>query len=183
MNIHFVTGGARSGKSRYAEQLALRLGAGDEVAYIATAVACDDEMSDRIALHRARRPAGWITIETETDATAALRRVEQSVVLLDCLTLLVSNLFLSGAAAGAAEARKVVLTEVDRLIESAQRRTGELLIVSNEVGSAIVPETPYGRWFRDILGEANQRVAGAATSVTLVVAGCSLQLKPGTATV
>ena len=177
MNIHFVTGGARSGKSRFAEQLAQRLAAGKGVAYIATGIACDEEMTDRIALHRARRPANWITIETETGGAAALSRAERSVVLLDCLTLLVSNLFLSAAAAGAAEARTVVLAEVDRLIEASRTRTGELVIVSNEVGSAVVPGTPYGRWFRDILGEANQRVASAATSVTLVVAGCALQLK------
>jgi adenosylcobinamide kinase/adenosylcobinamide-phosphate guanylyltransferase len=179
MNIHFVTGGARSGKSRFAEQLAQRLASGDGVAYIATAVACDDEMLDRIALHRARRPASWTTLETETDVAAALRGADRSVVLLDCLTLLVSNLFLSAAAGGAAEARNVALEEVQRLIEAADSRAGELVIVSNEVGSAIVPDTPYGRWFRDILGEANMRVASAATSVTLVVAGCSLQLKPG----
>ena len=138
-------------------------------------------MTDRIAVHRARRPAGWITIETETDAAAAaLSGVDQSVVLLDCLTLLVSNLFLSAAAGGAAASpQRRARGSRQRLIESATSRAGELVIVSNEVGSAIVPETPYGRWFRDILGEANMRVANAATSVTLVVAGCSLQLKPG----
>ena len=180
MNIHFVTGGARSGKSRFAEQLAERLGAAGGVAYIATAVACDDEMTERIALHRSRRPENWITIEAQNDGAAALSSAGRSVVLLDCLTLLTSNLFLSAAEAGSEQARAAVLTEVDRLIEAAQRREGELVIVSNEVGYAVVPDTPYGRWFRDILGEANQRMASAAATVTLVVAGCSLQLKPAT---
>src|SRR5262245_31666394 len=145
MNIHFVTGGARSGKSRFAEQLALRLGSADGVAYIATAVACDEEMTERIALHRSRRPENGITIEAQRNAAAAPSRAERGVVLLDYLTRLTPNLFLSAAEEGPAPARAVVLAEVDRLIKAAQSREGELVIVSNEVGYAIVPDTPYGR--------------------------------------
>jgi adenosylcobinamide kinase/adenosylcobinamide-phosphate guanylyltransferase len=178
VNIHFVTGGARSGKSRFAEQFAEQLAVGREVAYIATAVAGDDEMKNRIALHRARRPAAWRTIESPTASGSAIVQAACSVVLLDCLTLLASNIFLAVAPEGEQRARTAVLSAVDRLLADVARLPGDLIIVSNEVGWSIVPGTDYGRWFRDVLGEANHRVASAAATVTLLVAGCPLRIKP-----
>ena len=178
MNIHFVTGGARSGKSRYAEQLAGQLAGGGQVAYIATAVASDDEMKNRIALHRARRPAEWRTIESPTASGTAIVQAACSVVLLDCLTLLASNVFLAVAPDGELRARAATLSAVERLLADVARLPGELIIVSNEVGWSIVPDTDYGRWFRDVLGEANHRVASVAATVTLLVAGCPLRIKP-----
>ena len=179
MNIHFVTGGARSGKSRYAEQLASQLAGEGQVAYIATAVASDEEMKNRIALHRARRPAEWRTIESPTASGTAIVQAACSVILLDCLTLFASNVFLAVAPEGELRARVAVLGAVERLLADVAPLPGELIVVSNEVGWSIVPDTEYGRWFRDVLGEANHRVAGAAATVTLLVAGCPLRIKPG----
>ena len=181
MNIHFVTGGARSGKSRYAEQLALTLAGDGPVTYIATAVASDEEMISRIALHRSRRSGMWRTIEAPTAAGAALIQANSRVILLDCLTLLTSNVFLAAAESGEAACRAAVLGVVRELLVTAASLPGELIGVSKEVGWGMVPDTEYGRWFRDVLGEANQVVANAAVTVTLLVAGCALQMKPAAA--
>ncbi|HEX7051913.1 MAG TPA: bifunctional adenosylcobinamide kinase/adenosylcobinamide-phosphate guanylyltransferase [Longimicrobiales bacterium] len=183
MRLILVTGGVRSGKSRYAADLAARLG-GDAVTFIATAAAGDTEMAERIARHRATRPAAWTTLEAERNAAAALRAAATDVVLLDCLTLLASNIFLTAAAADGAPAehrealaRDAVEAEIRELLDATRERDGTLIIVTNEIGLGVVPATELGRWFRDAMGEANQRVAAAADEVVLLVSGLPLVLK------
>jgi adenosylcobinamide kinase/adenosylcobinamide-phosphate guanylyltransferase len=175
MNLHLVTGGVRSGKSRFAQALAARLG-GTDVTFIATAQALDDEMQQRIALHRSQRPAGWQTIESPRDVHDTIEGAAHGVILLDCLTLLASNAFLANAADYAAS-QNAVTEEIDRLLKAAAKRSGVLIAVTNEVGLGIVPEHPLGRWFRDALGTANQSVAEQAETVTLLVSGIPLRIK------
>lgn len=170
--IVVFTGGARSGKSTRAEQYAARLGL--PVIYVATAEAGDGEMQERIALHRERRSAAWRTLEVPLEVGAALREVgEGSVVLLDCLTLLVSNVLLAHEAAP----QPSVDREIDGLLAAAQERDLTLIVVTNEVGMGLVPDYPLGRVYRDLLGRAAQRVAAAANEVYLVVAGITVELR------
>lgn len=166
--IIFVTGGARSGKSSFAERRALKLG-GAAVTYLATAEALDDEMAGRIARHRADRPAGWTTLEVPQDVAPAIREATTPVVLLDCLSLLVSNLMLGGLD------DEAVLFEVDATLNAAEHRT--LLIVTNEVGWGIVPENALARRYRDLLGWANQRAAARSDEAWLLASGLPLKLK------
>jgi adenosylcobinamide kinase / adenosylcobinamide-phosphate guanylyltransferase len=163
-----VLGGARSGKSRHAE--ALVEADGRAPLYLATAEALDDEMRDRIRRHRDRRGPRWETIETPLDLATALRRhaTEQRVVLVDCLTLWLSNVMTAGRPVG---------REVEILLEATARLAAPVVCVANEVGLGIVPETPLGRAFRDEAGRLNQRVAALADRVVLVVAGLPLTIK------
>ena len=181
MRIHLVTGGARSGKSRYAERLAHEMATGEVVTYIASAQPGDDEMRRRIALHRARRPGHWQTIEVTDDVPAALSVRTSNTVLLDCLTLLASNAFLPAAEQGEQAALSAVADTIDSLLRAADQHEGDLIIVTNEVGFGIVPDNEFGRWFRDALGGANARIAASAESAVLVVAGCALRLDVSTA--
>lgn len=161
-----VLGGARSGKSHYAETLARE--AGRTVTYVATAgPARDAEMATRIEEHRARRPASWTTREVTLDVEAAVGA--PGVVLVDCLTLWLSNLMLGEHNVPAATAR---------LRRAIARRRGPVIAVSNEVGEGVVPATPLGRAFRDAQGTLNRVMAGDATTVVKVVAGCPLLVKP-----
>ncbi|MHB8621594.1 MAG: bifunctional adenosylcobinamide kinase/adenosylcobinamide-phosphate guanylyltransferase, partial [Chloroflexota bacterium] len=167
-----VTGGARSGKSRYAERLAASLSA--EVMFVATAEPGDEDMRRRIAAHQASRPGHWQTLEAPLGVAVALRaQLGDSppggrLVLLDCITLLVSNLLLSG---------RPVEPEIEALI-AWQRATGvPLIAVTNEVGLGIVPDNAAARRYRDLLGQANQRLAEVAGSVVLLVAGIALSIK------
>jgi adenosylcobinamide kinase/adenosylcobinamide-phosphate guanylyltransferase len=170
--IILFTGGARSGKSRRAEQYAARLGR--PVVYLATAEAGDDEMQVRIAAHQAQRPAIWRTVEAPLAAAAPLWELEPgAVVLLDCLALLVTNLLLAHEDAP----EPPVEREVAALIAAARARDLTLIIVSNEVGMGIVPAYPLGRVYRDLLGRANQQVAAAADEVYLVVCGIPVELR------
>lgn len=179
MRVILVTGGARSGKSRYAQRLARELG-GDDVAFIATGVRTDDEMAARIARHRADRPAAWTTIEAPRAAGNALRGARPAVVLLDCLSFLVANAVTAAFEAGEAAANEAAAAEVGALLDAADARAGTLVVVTNEVGLGIVPATPLGRWFRDALGTANQRVAARAERVVLMVSGVEVVVKgPG----
>jgi adenosylcobinamide kinase / adenosylcobinamide-phosphate guanylyltransferase len=175
LNLHLITGGARSGKSRLAQTLASGLG-DSNVSFIATAQALDDEMHERIAKHRAERPASWQTIEMPRNVHLALQRAAHPVILLDCLTLLVTNAFLAHDDNYRA-ALDAVAKEVDLLLAAAARKQGTLIVVTNEVGMGIVPEYPLGRWFRDALGTANQRVARCAQTVTLLVSGVAVRIK------
>ncbi|MDO6413333.1 bifunctional adenosylcobinamide kinase/adenosylcobinamide-phosphate guanylyltransferase [Sphingomonas sp. BIUV-7] len=167
-----VLGGARSGKSAHAQALA-ELGAeaaGGEMVFIATAQAYDDEMRDRIARHRADRDARWRTVEAPLDLVGAIRGEDEAgrVILVDCLTLWLSNLLLAEAdleAAGAA------------LVDAFAGVRGRLLFVSNEVGFGIVPDNALARKFRDAAGRLNQRVAAACERVDLVVAGIPMRVK------
>ena len=164
----FYTGGARAGKSAAALALARALGE-DEVSFIATARADDEEMARRIEAHRDERPAAWETIEEPRDAAAALGRAAHEVVVLDCLTLLVSNLLLEGG-------EEAVRAGVSGLLEAWRKSGKTLIVVSNEVGMGIVPENALARRYRDLLGWANRTLAAAADEAWLVVAGRQIPL-------
>lgn len=162
----FVLGGARSGKSRFAEELAAR--AGRPVTYVATAgPPRDGEMAERIALHRARRPAAWRTLEAPTDLAQTV--AGEGVLLMDCLTLWLTNLMLGEHDMDGA---------IAALDDALAARTRPVIAVANEVGEGIVPATPLGRAFRDRQGTLNQTMARTATTVVKLVAGCPLVVKP-----
>jgi adenosylcobinamide kinase/adenosylcobinamide-phosphate guanylyltransferase len=180
--IELVIGGARSGKSVYAETQALESGL--HVAYIATAQAQDAEMQRRIAHHQARRPADWASIESPLHLARTLQAeaAADRCLLVDCLTLWLSNLFFAGAAARQAEAGEAIgcpllASETAALIDTLPRLPGRIVLVSNEVGWGIVPMHPVSRLFADEQGRLNQRVAAVAQRVTLVAAGLPLTLK------
>ncbi len=164
----YVTGGARSGKSRFAEGLAG--GEGGQVTYLATAQAFDDEMTERIGRHRSDRPQSWTTLEEPLDLTAVLARTE-GVVLLDCLSLWVSNLMLRG------DPDELILRATDALIDAQAVRRSPLIAVSNEVGSGIVPDNALARRYRDTLGWVNQRFAAASDEAWLLVSGLPVRLR------
>ncbi|MEM9010148.1 MAG: bifunctional adenosylcobinamide kinase/adenosylcobinamide-phosphate guanylyltransferase [Pseudomonadota bacterium] len=165
--LTLVLGGARSGKSALAERLAE--GSGLRPLYVATAEAGDGEMAARIALHRARRGERWQTVEAPLDLAKALNEVDRGqVVLIDCLTLWLSNLMHAG---------DPVEPAVDDLLAAAAEPSRPVVCVSNEVGLGIVPENALARRFRDAQGALNQRVAAAAGLVVFVAAGLPLVLK------
>lgn len=167
-HVTLVLGGARSGKSRFAEER-VETWPGSRV-YLATAEAGDDEMAERIAVHRKRRGDRWETVEEPIDLPGALRRssTDESVVLVDCLTIWVANLMGAGHA---------VDVEGERLAAVFGALPGPCVLVSNEVGFGIVPDNALARRFRDEAGRLNQRIAAAADEVVLVAAGLPLHLK------
>jgi adenosylcobinamide kinase/adenosylcobinamide-phosphate guanylyltransferase len=165
--LTLVLGGARSGKSRYAEGLITALPM--PWIYLATAQALDAEMAERIAAHRARRGAGWRTTETPDDLALALASAPPGApVLVDCLTLWLSNRMLANVDVDA---------EIGRVEEALGRRTSAVVLVSNEVGLGIVPDNALARRFRDLQGRLNQRMAAHADRVVLMVAGLPLEVK------
>ena|SRR5215467_12721719 len=165
--LTLVLGGARSGKSRYAESLITVLP--PPRIYVATAEAGDAEMTDRIVLHRERRGRDWHTVEAPHDLAAAVAGIESNApVLVDCLTLWLSNRMLVGAD---------VEADAARLEAALNNRLGPVVLVSNEVGSSIVPDNALARRFRDLQGRLNQRVAARADRVVLMVAGLPLIVK------
>lgn len=166
--ITFIIGGARSGKSQHAMRLA---GAsGRPVTYVATGEGKDEEMRTRIAGHRNCRPDGWVTIE-EPRAVSRHIGPGNDPILIDCLTLLVSNLMLRK------ETPHTIETEMRRIISALRKRKGPGIIVSNEVGLGIVPANRLARDFRDVAGTANKIVAEAADRVIFMVAGLPWQVK------
>jgi adenosylcobinamide kinase/adenosylcobinamide-phosphate guanylyltransferase len=168
--VTLVLGGARSGKSRYAERLVED--AASCGTYCATAEAGDAEMAERIAAHRARRGRFWHTVETPLALTQAIKEEarHERPVLIDCLTLWLSNLLFAGKQADA---------ETAALCSALREAAGPVVLVSNEVGMGLVPETPLGRRFRDAAGRLNQDVAALADRVVFVAAGLPLVLKEG----
>jgi adenosylcobinamide kinase / adenosylcobinamide-phosphate guanylyltransferase len=163
----FVTGGARSGKSRFALARATEIG-GEAVTFIATAQALDAEMRERIATHRLERNPHWQTLEEPVNLSAALGQASHEVVVLDCLSLWVANLMLSGLAEAA------ILEEAAQVSSSQRKR---LIVVSNEVGFGIVPDNALARTYRDVLGRVNQTFAVTASEAHLLVSGLPLRLK------
>lgn len=164
--LTLVLGGARSGKSRYAESLVTALPA--PWIYVATAEARDAEMAERIAAHQARRGAGWRTLETPRDVVGALTAHGTTPLLVDCLTLWLANALLASADVDA---------EIERLEAALEQASAPLVLVANEVGFGIVPDNALGRRFRDLQGLLNQRIAARADRVVLVVAGLPLTIK------
>lgn len=178
--LTFILGGARSGKSAYAQQLARQNGG--SVLYVATATAGDEEMKTRIAAHRAERPANWRTLEAPLQVGKAISQAldEQpaDVVLMDCLTMLANNVLMNlPENSSEKELTRALLAEIDALLVCRQNSNAHWIIVSNEVGLGLVPSYPMGRFYRDALGRANQRLAEAATEALLLVAGKPLSLK------
>lgn len=177
MRLILVTGGARGGKSRYAAERARRLG-GDAVTFVATAMAGDDDMRQRIARHQRERPATWATIEAPSDAGEAVRAARTDIVLLDCLTMLTANALGSLGSLSGDASIDAMLSVVEEVLSAARTRSGTLIIVTNEVGFGVHPPTAIGRWFQDGLGRANQRVAAEADEVVMMVAGIPMTVKP-----
>lgn len=177
-----IIGGARSGKSTLAEKRAIDSGL--HVIYVATAQALDGEMERRIALHQARRPPTWGLVEAPLDlaATLSCHAAPGVCLLVDCLTLWLSNLLFAGVAAKQAESGEAVdcalfAGEVQALVDTLPKLPGQIIMVSNEVGWGLVPMAAVSRLFADEQGRLNQRVAAVCEQVTLVAAGLPLKLK------
>lgn len=163
--LTLVLGGTRSGKSTFAERMVV--GSGSARTYLATAEALDDEMATRIRDHKDARD-GWTTIEEPLDIAGALAKVGEGVVLLDCLTMWLSNQMHHGK------------VDISAMVAALRTAPGPLVCVSNEVGMGLVPDTALGRDFRDLQGALNAAVAGAADQVFFVAAGLPITLKSPT---
>lgn len=188
-----ITGGARSGKSTFAERLAKHYDS--DVIYVATAQIFDNEMADRVEKHRKQRPESWKLIEEPYDIENVLHRNDRAdaVILLDCVTIWLSNLLLAGLADDQSsdeqeiddpttskaypELESAILGRVKNVAEIASRSNATMLLVTNEVGLGIVPDNPLGRLYRDLSGKSNQLLAQSADKVYLVVAGYPLDVK------
>lgn len=166
MSIHLILGGTRSGKSSRA--LAIAQAYDGPYVFIATAQALDDEMKDRIENHRKERDARWETVEAPIELAHAINAAGPSSIVVDCCTLWLANVML---------AERDINEDVTRLLSSLQGSSARIVLVSNEVGSGIVPENALGRRFRDEQGRLNQCLAAISDAVDLVVAGLPLQLK------
>jgi adenosylcobinamide kinase/adenosylcobinamide-phosphate guanylyltransferase len=173
-----ITGGARSGKSRLAAELAAK--AGVMVLFVATAEAGDDEMKRRIEAHRKARPKDWKTLEATTHIGD---RIAENIggaktVIIDCITLLVSNIFgEQGGKAGAAALEKAVTAEINELLECIKKTKADFIIVTNEVGLGIIPGDRISRLYRDLLGKVNQTLAEHVNEVYFMVAGIPVVVK------
>jgi len=169
--ITFILGGARSGKSSYALKIAKD--AGGKVAFIATAQAKDAEMKKRIALHKNSRPRGWKTFEEAREPSLILKNIgaKFNVIIIDCLTLMVSNLILSG------HKDTVIKNRIHAMLGALEEIKAQSIIVSNEVGLGIVPENKLARAFRDVAGTVNQIVADKSDNVFFLVSGIPWRIK------
>lgn len=175
--VTLVLGGVRSGKSRYAQRLAERY---ERVTFVATAERREDrEMHAKIERHRAERPQSWTTIEEPSHLARTIQAAEKSsdVILVDCLTLFASNL-MEVCGDNAAQ----LASHIDELCTTLRSAPCSIVLVSNEVGSGVVPAYEQGRRFRDLVGEINQRVASVADTVVLMIAGLPFALKGSLAT-
>ena len=179
----FVTGGIRSGKSEFAEDITS--GLGKNIVYLATAQVHDEEMSQRINLHRIRRPENWTTVEEPVNVANAISEhgYRCDAILLDCLTMLISNLMFSFVQSKGLEYQKEwqpeILQEIAVLATKAKEVKANVVIVSNEVGMTLVSDNYLGRQYQELVGKANQIIAGMADQAYLVVAGYPIDLKKG----
>jgi adenosyl cobinamide kinase/adenosyl cobinamide phosphate guanylyltransferase len=173
--VYLITGGVRSGKSNYAEALAKHFSA--EVLYIATLESSDEEMIRRITKHQTRRPKTWRTLETKFALAQTIQQCPENVVLVDCLSGFVSNVVLEHEHSGEEAVIEKVLQAISELTDVLPQTSKTIIIVTNEVGDGVVPAYPLGRWFRDALGLANQRVAKVSDAVALVTVGIPQTLK------
>jgi adenosylcobinamide kinase/adenosylcobinamide-phosphate guanylyltransferase len=176
--LTLILGGTRSGKSSYAQSLAEETG--KSVTFLATAQALDDEMSARIQKHRAERSPDWETLEIPLDITTHLGKIKTDVVILDCITLLVTNVlmqFVKDDLVDEEPFTQVLQKEVDELIAKIRTVNQDWIIISNEVGLGLVPPYQMGRVYRDLLGWANQQLARAADKVIFMVAGIPTVIK------
>jgi adenosylcobinamide kinase/adenosylcobinamide-phosphate guanylyltransferase len=175
--ITFVIGGARSGKSAYATELARN--SPGTIYYVATAEPSDDEMRERIMQHQIERPAEWRTLEEPIDIAERIASdVEpDSTVIVDCLTVWLGNVFHHGRDESPARLREQASAIVERLCTAASDLQLRMIVVSNEVGTGLVPSDPVSRLYRDVLGGVNQAVADRADEVVLLVAGIPMHIK------
>jgi adenosylcobinamide kinase/adenosylcobinamide-phosphate guanylyltransferase len=176
--ITLILGGARSGKSSCAQTLAES--SGKSVTFLATAQALDDEMSARIKKHKAERPADWQTLEVPLDIASHVGQIKSDVVILDCMTLLATNLlmqFVKDDLVDEAPFTKAIHKEVDDLLAAIHASKRDWIIISNEIGLGLVPPYQMGRVYRDLLGWANQRLAREADKVIFMVAGIPMVVK------
>jgi len=178
-----ITGGARSGKSHFAQELALK--SGKSVLFVATAVAGDEEMRRRIEEHQRRRPVAWSTLEVTTHIGSQIEQKISGaqVVIVDCITLLISNIFSqyadqTGEHIDAPLIEREVTGEISELVDCINHVDASFIIVTNEVGMGLVPANQMGRLYRDLLGKANQLLAKRAGEVYLMVAGLPVKIKP-----
>lgn len=180
VKLIFILGGARSGKSNHAQSLAAEIGG--NVAFIATAQALDDEMAARIQNHKAFRPKDWATLELPTRVGRQIvsQSIKADVIIVDCLTLLVSNLLVlntnSDGSMDEQSATRLVEEEISELLAAITSTESVWIIVSNEVGMGLVPPYPMGRLYRDLLGRSNQRIASIADQVIFMIAGIPMDL-------
>jgi len=181
-----VLGGARSGKSTYAQKLAGETTTGsNRVAYVATGVSCDDEMRARVEQHRRSRPSGWATIEAPTEVAQVIKKAgeEYAVMIVDCLTTLITNWLAERGqlepTESMVELEKAILGRVKDLTRAAEGARATVIVVSNEVGLGVVPAFKAGRVFRDLAGLANQLVAHEADEVYVMWAGIPQKIKEG----
>lgn len=183
--VTLITGGARSGKSTFAEEL---IGAkGEKILYVATAKAIDDEMIDRIKRHQSRRPAHWDTLEQYRGLAAVLPALSQKYdgILLDCVTIMATNLIFDDpvmvkadvAFAEMQRTEKALMEEINKVIACFSKLSCDLVLVTNEVGLGLVPEYPLSRFYRDALGRVNQALGKAAAEVYFVTCGVPLKIK------
>ncbi len=172
--LTLILGGARSGKSSFAVELARKYN-DVPVIYVATAQAMDDEMRERIKQHKRLRPASWQVIESPKDVAQTVTGLSAKLILIDCLTLYVTNMLLDDNKQKAKEA--YITEEIERLCTASKNSAADVIMVSNEVGLGIVPADPVSRSFRDIAGKTNQIAASRADEVYLITAGIPQRLK------
>jgi len=180
-----IIGGARSGKSHFAQELALK--SGEPALFVATAEAGDEEMRRRIEEHRKTRPTSWSTLEaTSHIGSQIIDKIGRAqTVIVDCITLLINNILLqysdeTGEHIDATPAEKAVIAEIDELVDCIEKIKADFIIVTNDVGLGLVPADSLSRLYRDLLGKANQMLAQRADEVYFMVAGVPLQIKPAT---
>jgi adenosylcobinamide kinase/adenosylcobinamide-phosphate guanylyltransferase len=171
MKSILITGGARSGKSRFAQKLAVE--AGGKVLFVATAEAKDEAMRLRIEAHRESRPKNWRTLEAPLEISGIIGQQvgDAKIVVIDCITMLVANILLQG------RGEEGALKEIEALIKQMEGLKATFILVTNEVGLGLVPDNELGRCYRDCLGKANQLLARHADEVHLMVAGIPVRLK------